>query len=428
MIIKCWGARGSIPVSGKEYKKYGGDTTCLEIRTQNDDIVIIDAGTGIRRLGNRLVKEKRHKINIIFTHTHWDHVQGFPFFKPIFVKETRINIFGCPFSKKSVKEMIAPLLIHPYFPVSFEDIKAKIEYHSLGKESFSIGPLTITPILLNHPNQGLGYKFTEEGRSFVFLTDNELNFKHPGGLDFEDYVTFCSGADLLIHDAEYTEEDYKLTRGWGHSVYKEALRLAAKAGVKQFGLFHHNPDSTDESLDEILDDCQNIIKEQKLDLECFAARQNMEITFGKDQIPVITNDPPLKKEKAETNPSQEDIQELEDKLQQLQIEKEEDIQQAVAGVTDEASQLKSTITALRDELEKKQTEKEESVQQTKALFSNENVQLKETISAQRDTMTGNMITYEEKLQESKHFLQNESDQLKKTISVLREKLEELDGR
>jgi len=277
MIIRCWGARGSIPVSGKEYVKYGGDTTCLEIRTKDDEIIIIDAGTGIRALGNKLLSEGRREFNLIFTHSHWDHILGFPFFKPIYFKGTRINMFGCPFAQNSIKQIISRTMIIPNFPVNFDDVMVKISYHEECKKTFFIGSITVAPILLSHPNQGMGYKFTEDGKSFIFMTDNEFTFKHPGGLDYQDYLNFAEGADFLIHDAEYTEEEYKRTKMWGHSVYKDALRLAIEAKVKKFGLFHHNQDRTDEAIDNIVQDCQRIIKENKSDLECFAVAQGMEM-------------------------------------------------------------------------------------------------------------------------------------------------------
>ena len=277
MFIRCWGARGSIAVSGPEYLKYGGDTTCLEIRTKNDEVIIVDAGTGIRRLGNELLNEGRQEYNIIFTHAHWDHILGFPFFRPIYAKGTRINFFGCPFAQQSVKELVAKSMKPPYFPVNFEDIKAEIEFRGACKESFAIDSVCVTPVLLSHPNQGLGYKFVEDGKSFVFLTDNELALKHPGGLDYRDYVDFCSHANLLMHDSEFTEKDYVLKKGWGHSTYSDALRLALDAGVKQFGLFHHNQDRTDTELDEIVEDCQNTIRCRKSDLACLGVRTGTEI-------------------------------------------------------------------------------------------------------------------------------------------------------
>ena len=277
MIIKCWGSRGSIPVSGQEYVKYGGDTTCIEIRTKNNDIIIIDTGSGIRKLGNKLLKENSYNYNIIFTHVHWDHLLGLPFFKPIYIKGTNISFFGCSFAQKSIKEMLSTSMVPPYFPVNFEDIQAKIVYHWACQDSFKISSVEVTPILLNHPNQGLGYKFVEDNKSFIFLTDNELTFKHHGGLDYNDYLNFVSKADLLFHDAEFTEEEYKMTKGWGHSVYKDALQLALDADVKQFGLVHHNQDRTDKDLDKIVQNCHNIIKNQQSKLECFAVYSEMEI-------------------------------------------------------------------------------------------------------------------------------------------------------
>lgn len=277
MIIRCWGARGSIPVSGREYMKYGGATTCIEIRTKNNEVIIIDAGTGIRKLGNKLLEEKKYNYSIIFTHAHWDHLLGFPFFKPIYDKATHINVYGYSFAQKSVKELIKISMTPPYFPVNYENIKAEILYHIASKDSFSIGSVKVIPISLNHPNGGLGYKFIEDNKCFVFLTDNELTFKHPGGFDYKDYMNFSSNADVLIHDSECTEEDYKTKKGWGHSIYKDALKLAMDANVKKFGLFHHDQERTDEDLEGIVRDCKHIIKNNKSSLECFAVYEEMAI-------------------------------------------------------------------------------------------------------------------------------------------------------
>ena len=181
MKIRCWGARGSIPVSGADYVTYGGDTTCIEIRTRTDEIIIIDAGSGIRRLGNLLIQEKRDHFSMIFTHSHWDHILGFPFFKPVYRKGTAIQMFGCSAAQESIQAMISRTMQAPYFPVNFQDLQADISYHNACEGDFSIESVTVTPIPLSHPNQGFGYKFTENGRSFVFLTDNELTFQHPAG-------------------------------------------------------------------------------------------------------------------------------------------------------------------------------------------------------------------------------------------------------
>jgi ribonuclease BN (tRNA processing enzyme) len=265
MKIRCWGARGSIPVSGPDYVTYGGDTTC------------IDAGSGIRRLGSLLVQEKRDQISMVFTHAHWDHILGFPFFKPAYRKGTAIQMFGCPQAQESIQEMISRTMEAPYFPVNFQDLQADISYHEACEESFAIKTVTVVPIPLSHPNQGFGYKFVENGKSFVFLTDNELGFQHPGGLAFQDYVQFSRGADFLIHDAEFTAEEYRHTRTWGHSVYTEALRLALEAKVGTFGIFHHNQERSDSSLEELVQDCRRIVAERGERMEVFALSQETEI-------------------------------------------------------------------------------------------------------------------------------------------------------
>ncbi|MHB9098458.1 MAG: MBL fold metallo-hydrolase [Syntrophales bacterium] len=277
MLIRCWGARGSIPVSGQEYLRYGGDTTCIEVRTRNDDIIIIDAGSGVRRLGNQLLTEDRLDYMMLFTHAHWDHIMGFPFFRPIYFSETHIKLFGCPFAQASVKGMISRIMAPPNFPVRFEEITAEISYQETCQDTFELGSLRVTPIALSHPNQGMGYRFEEEGKSFVFLTDNELTYRHPGGMGYEDYRSFAKGADLLIHDAEYRPEDYRLTRTWGHSVYTDALRLALDAGVARLGLFHHNQERTDQAVEEMVEDCRRVSTGHSL--QCFAMHQDMEIAL-----------------------------------------------------------------------------------------------------------------------------------------------------
>jgi len=279
MIIRCWGSRGSIPVSGKQYLKYGGNSTCLEIRTNDDKILIVDAGSGIREAGNSFLAADRRDFTLLLTHAHWDHIMGFPFFKPIFSRKTNLSIWGCPFAQSSIKEMLSRVMAPPNFPVNFDAIHANISYQDACVESYTFGSMIITPIALSHPNQGTGYKFEEDGKCFVFLTDNELGYKHEGGLDFQDYLKFSLGADLLMHDAEFKEEEYKKTRGWGHSVYKDAVNLALDAGVKKLGLFHHNQERFDTEIDEIVNDCQEEITRRGKKMECFAVGQSMEFNL-----------------------------------------------------------------------------------------------------------------------------------------------------
>ncbi len=261
MFVKIWGARGSIPVSGQEYIKYGGDTTCIEIRTKNGRVIIIDAGTGIRRLGKDLLAQGIYEYDLIFTHAHWDHVMGFPFFRPLYSDRTRLRAHGCPFAEEFVRTMLARMMSPPNFPVNDGDLKARIEYSDGCPEKFQIDSITIMPIDISHPGGGKGYKFIEDGRSFVFITDHELGYSHPGGLSVADYLRFCAGADLLVHDAEFTGEEYATHRGWGHSSYLDALNLAMEAGVRQFALFHINQDRTDRAMDKIVDHCRRVARE-----------------------------------------------------------------------------------------------------------------------------------------------------------------------
>ena len=181
MLVRCWGARGSLPVSGGEYLRYGGDTPCIELRTADDRIVIIDAGSGIRRLGNRLVSEKRRAFTLFLTHAHWDHIMGFPFFKPVYRSTTRISLFGCPFAQSSVREIISGIMSPPNFPVNFEAIRADIRYTESCLASFEIGAMRVTPIAISHPNQGIGYPLRRGWKILRLFDRQRTDVPPPGG-------------------------------------------------------------------------------------------------------------------------------------------------------------------------------------------------------------------------------------------------------
>lgn len=270
MRITCWGSRGSIPVSGAEYNRYGGDTTCIEIRPRSGETIIVDAGTGIRRLGNTLIAEGRLSCHFIFTHAHWDHLMGFPFFKPLYRPDAVFHMHRCPFASKFVETMLSRVMSPPNFPVRYTDIQATIHYEEACPTCFRIGSLSATPIALRHPNSGSGYKFMEDDKTFVFLTDNELGFPHPGGASVDEYILFCRNADLLIHDAEYTPDEYAHTIEWGHSVYTDVVDLAVRADVKRLGLFHLNQDRSDDQVDAIVEACKRLLREKGCSTECFA--------------------------------------------------------------------------------------------------------------------------------------------------------------
>ena len=231
---------------------------------------MIDAGTGARSLGHKLLEQGPVEGTLLLTHAHWDHISGFPFFSPIHQESTKLSVICCAFTHEFVMAMLGYTMAPPYFPLPLNQVKASLDYPLVCGDSFRLQGLTVEPIPLSHPNGGTGYKFTEEGRSFVFLTDNQLGYSHPNGLPEEEYVRICQGADLLIHDAEYTPEEYQRFPMFGHSSYVDALDLALSAGVKRFGLFHHNQCRTDDQLDQLVADCRERVSRAGSALEVFA--------------------------------------------------------------------------------------------------------------------------------------------------------------
>jgi len=278
MKIKIWGCRGSIPAPGEHTLKYGGNTTCLEVTIGDGTVIIFDAGTGIRNLGNRIVQEKNtSEICIVFMHSHWDHMLGFPFFKPAYSKKFKINLRGGPAAKLTVKKILERQMEAPYFPVQFSTMKAEFHHTQDMPIEKDVDSGRVVPIPLNHPNGGFGYKLIEGNKSFVFLTDNELGFRHENGKSTDEYAEFCKGADLLIHDAQYTEEEYKITQGWGHSTYVAATNMAIEAGAKRFGLFHHDPDHSDEEIDRIIEESRKIASGRNSKVDCFGIYEGQEL-------------------------------------------------------------------------------------------------------------------------------------------------------
>lgn len=280
MKIKVWGCRGTLPTPGYHTLKYGGNTTCIEIRNKKGFPTIIDAGSGLRFLGKQLMQEEGlNELCLMLTHSHWDHLMGFPFFLPAYFSRFHINVCGIQSARNYMSQSLARQLEAPYFPVNFDQLKAKFNFDCKGPGCKDCKQMQITSVPLSHPNGGYGFRFSEDGRDFVLLTDNELGYQHPGGLLPEGYVEFCKDADLLFHDAQYTDADYEKTRTWGHSTYKETLKLAIDARVKRLGLFHHDPDRTDAELDQIVAELQKAAHQQGSQLEVFAVFEGQTITL-----------------------------------------------------------------------------------------------------------------------------------------------------
>jgi phosphoribosyl 1,2-cyclic phosphodiesterase len=278
MFIKCWGSRGSIPVSGSEYLKYGGDTTCIQVVADSGETVVIDAGTGIRRFGTQHTGGATRDYLLLLTHAHGDHVIGFNFFKPLLDRRCTITIQNHRFSGRTVRSILRELMSPPLFPITMDHVPARIRFRNDLTGSFRIGSLAVTTIALSHPNGGYGYRFTENGSSFVFLTDNELGFDHPGSAGYDAFREFSANADLLFHDAEFFPEEYGKKTGWGHSSCVDVLDMAASAGVKRLGLFHLNQERSDSQVDRMVEVCRGLLagKGTAAGMECFGVAAGME--------------------------------------------------------------------------------------------------------------------------------------------------------
>jgi len=279
MKVKFWGTRGSIPTPGNSTNMYGGNTTCITVNPDGDDFspLIIDSGTGVRPLSNMLLAARQPlKLTMLFTHSHWDHIQGFPFFLPAYHPENQIDIYYHPKLGGKVRDSLLNQMDARNFPISYDKLKAKINFYEIENGGDFKG-IRIKTFKLNHPGSGIGFKFQKDGKSLVFLTDHELELNPSIGAGWEETEEFCRNADLLIHDAQYLRKELQHFKGWGHSASEDVFELALKAKVKRLVLFHHDPERTDGDLDEISIELNSMIKSQNLPLICSPAREGKEI-------------------------------------------------------------------------------------------------------------------------------------------------------
>jgi len=280
MKITFWGTRGSIAAPGPDTVTYGGNTTCVEVTLSSGRTVIIDAGTGIRKLGDALLEQNKHEdLYLLITHVHWDHISGFPFFGPLFRSNCRITVDGCRRSMEGLKRVFSANYLDGTWPLAFEDLKARIENsHELRQGRLALDGTLVMPHQLQHPQGGLGFRFTEGNRSLVFLTDNELREDGWNGSCFSDFVFFCRGADLVIHDCQYLPEEIQIRRGWGHTDLESVVKLAVEAGIGKLVLFHHDPWRTDAAVAKIVERCRSIAAESGSSVQIEAAREGMTLT------------------------------------------------------------------------------------------------------------------------------------------------------
>lgn len=291
MKLKFWGVRGSIPTPGAKTVKYGGNTTCIEVRTSNDDLLILDAGTGIFALAQALLSKSPVIAHILITHTHWDHIQGLPFFLPLLSPNNQIHIYGGldPVTQQGIERALSVQLQYSYFPISEAQLKARIHYHTLKPgETIAIGNARVTPTVLNHPVLNFGYRIQDnDGRALFFTGDYEMPINSyppddPHYLSNQQYIddklqeviAAIQGVDALIVDSSYTDAEYAKKIGWGHSTYTAGLGLAKQAGVKKLFFTHHEPTRSDGELEAIF---KRVVSEAGgLGFEVFLAQEGVD--------------------------------------------------------------------------------------------------------------------------------------------------------
>lgn len=269
--VKFWGCRGSIACPSPDHLKYGGNTTCLEVDA-GGHLFILDAGTGIRNLGEDVQRSDQDHVHILLTHTHWDHINGFPFFAPAFNPKKSFEIMaGHLHDKSGVQHVFESQMENPVFPVPLEAMLAELYFVDFkAGDDINIAPnVKVRTALLNHPNDATGYRIEYGGKSICLITDTE----HIPGQPDQNILGLIEGADLVIYDSTYTEEEFPDKIGWGHSTWEEGVRLCRAANVKQLGIFHHDPTHEDAFMDRLAEDAKKVWS------GAFVVRENMALKF-----------------------------------------------------------------------------------------------------------------------------------------------------
>ena len=287
-FVKFWGTRGSIPTPGHKTRRYGGNTSCVEVRV-DDRLFICDGGTGLRELGVDLAaRSDRVEAHLFFSHTHWDHIQGFPFFTPAYSPKSELHVYDVLPNDDRVQRLLLGQMHSEYFPVSFGDLGSTIRFSNLADRDKSIDGVTVGHLEQTHPGRSFAYSFAKDGRKVVYATDSELDLtiqnRDEADKDLavqrrlpKEVVAFASGADLLIADGQYTEQEYPKKVGWGHARATTLVDLAIQAGVKQLAIYHHDPMHSDEFVDGLVDVCRNRVSAAGSNLVVFGAREGVEL-------------------------------------------------------------------------------------------------------------------------------------------------------
>ena len=285
--IKFWGVRGSVPTPGAATVRYGGNTSCVEVRADGQ-IIVLDAGTGIRPLGLELAREFNGapiEITLLITHTHWDHIQGFPFFLPAYQSRNTIRVLGFEGARQGLASTLAGQMESPYFPIALQQMPGNVVIEELQSLDFLIGPVHAAATMVNHPGIAVGYRLATSAGTLAYLPDNEPFRVDQNGYSQErvnlqngKLIDFIREVDVLIMDSQYDSEEYSAHIGWGHGCVDEVVRLALLAGVKRLYLFHHDPGHDDTKIDQMLAHAREIAKGGTL--EVFASTEGETVTLG----------------------------------------------------------------------------------------------------------------------------------------------------
>ncbi|HET6365958.1 MAG TPA: MBL fold metallo-hydrolase, partial [Pseudomonadales bacterium] len=288
MDVRFWGTRGSMAKPGPTTLRYGGNTSCVEVRGDDGTLIVLDCGTGAHGLGQALTSSggPRCDGHLLITHTHWDHIQGFPFFAPLFVPGNTWDIYAPGAIGQQLERTLAGQMEYNYFPVTLAQLGATIRFHNLAEGHFAVGGVQVTTQYLNHPALALGYRLQSGGKVVVYSADHEPHAPNPAARsagepakhgEDQRHVEFLADADLVIHDAQYTVEEYPQKAGWGHTPAEWAVDYAVAARVKRLALFHHDPLRDDRALERLVETCRRRAGAAGSALQVFAAAEGQEI-------------------------------------------------------------------------------------------------------------------------------------------------------
>jgi phosphoribosyl 1,2-cyclic phosphodiesterase len=281
LTARCWGTRGSLPSPGPATVRYGGNTSCLEVRADGR-VLIFDAGSGIRGLGERLAAEQPTvDADLFLSHFHWDHIQGLPFFRPLYSPDTRLRVHGAPQGTSNVQSLIAGQMGPIYFPVPFDALSARLDFHDLDGTPVILGAVEVAAHRARHPMNTFGFRIRCGGRTIAYFPDNELvggEYDMPPDW-YESLCSFLNGVDVLIHDAMFTHDEYKMFAGWGHSTFRDAVQLAEDARVRRLLLFHHAPERSDSDLETFVGRIQDDLSRRNSALHLGIAVEGADIVF-----------------------------------------------------------------------------------------------------------------------------------------------------